>query len=58
LHDGHVTRLRPLTYTVPKQLLPIANKPMSQYFVETLVDAVIVEIVFIVGGIGSDKVKD
>jgi len=31
---------------------------MSQYFVETLVDAVIVEIVFIVGGIGSDKVKD
>ena len=58
LHGGHGTRLRPLTHTGPKQLLPIANKPMSQYCVETLVKAGIVEIVFIVGGIGSDKVKD
>ncbi len=58
LHGGHGTRLRPLTHTGPKQLLPIANKPMSQYCVETLVEAGIVEIAFIVGGIGSDKVKD
>ena len=58
LHGGHGTRLRPLTHTGPKQLLPIANKPMSQYCVETLVTAGIVEIAFIVGGIGSDKVKD
>ena len=58
LHGGHGTRLRPLTHTGPKQLLPIANKSMSQYCVETLVNAGIVEIIFIVGGIGSDKVKD
>jgi len=58
LHGGHGTRLRPLTHTGPKQLLPIANKPMSQYCVETLVEAGIVEIAFIIGGIGSDKVKD
>lgn len=58
LHGGHGTRLRPLTHTGPKQLLPIANKPMSQYCVETLVNAGIVEIAFIVGGIGSGKVKD
>ena len=58
LHGGHGTRLRPLTHTGPKQLLPIANKPMSQYCVETLVESGIVEIAFIVGGIGSDKVKD
>ena len=58
LHGGHGTRLRPLTHTGPKQLLPIANKPMSQYCVETLVKAGIVEIAFIVGGIGSNKVKE
>lgn len=58
LHGGHGTRLRPLTHTGPKQLLPIANKPMSQYCVESLVNAGIIEIAFIVGGIGSDKVKD
>jgi glucose-1-phosphate thymidylyltransferase len=58
LHGGHGTRLRPLTHTGPKQLLPIANKPMSQYCVETLVNAGIKEIAFIVGGIGSNKVKE
>ena len=34
LHGGHGTRLRPLTHTGPKQLLPIANKPMSEYCLE------------------------
>ena len=58
LHGGHGTRLRPLTHTGPKQLLPIANKPMSQYCVETLIQAGILEIAFIIGGIGSEKVKE
>ena len=58
LHGGHGTRLRPLTHTGPKQLLPIANKPMSEYCVETLVNAGIKEIAFIIGGIGSEKVKE
>ncbi len=58
LHGGHGTRLRPLTHTGPKQLLPIANKPMSQYCVETLVNAGINDIIFIVGGIGSNKVRE
>ena len=58
LHGGHGTRLRPLTHTGPKQLLPIANQPMSQYCVETLVNAGITEIAFIIGGIGSNKVKE
>lgn len=56
LHGGHGTRLRPLTHTGPKQLLPIANKPMSQYCVEALVQAGITEIAFIIGGTGSNKV--
>ena len=58
LHCGHGTRLRPLTHTGPKQLLPIANKPMSQYCVETLVESGITDIAIIIGGIGSNKVKE
>ena len=58
LHGGHGTRLRPLTHTGPKQLLPIANKPMSEYCVEAIKDCGISEIAIIVGGIGSNKVKE
>ena len=58
LHGGHGTRLRPLTHTGPKQLLPIANKPMSQYALEALRDVGIEEIAIIIGGIGSNRVKE
>jgi len=58
LHGGHGSRLRPLTHTGPKQLLPIANKPMSQYCLESLKDAGISEIAIIIGGIGSNKVQE
>lgn len=58
LHGGHGTRLRPLTHTGPKQLLPIANKPMSQYCVESISEAGITEIAIIVGGVGSNKVRE
>ncbi len=58
LHGGHGTRLRPLTHTGPKQLLPIANKPMSQYCVESIKNVGIEEIAIIIGGIGADKVKE
>ena len=49
LHGGHGTRLRPLTHTGPKQLLPIANKPMSKYALEDLKSAGITEIGIITG---------
>ena len=58
LHGGHGTRLRPLTHTGPKQLLPIANKPMSQYCIESLKDAGIKDIAIIIGGPGSSKVQE
>ena len=58
LHGGHGTRLRPLTHTGPKQLLPIANKPMSEYCIESMKSAGVKEIAIIVGGIGSQKVKE
>ena len=58
LHGGHGTRLRPLTHTGPKQLLPIANKPMSEYCIESMKETGVKDIVIIIGGIGSQKVKD
>jgi len=58
LHGGHGTRLRPLTHTGPKQLLPIANKPMSQYCIESLKNAGVKEIAIIIGGIGANKVQE
>ena len=58
LHGGHGTRLRPLTHTGPKQLLPIANKPMSQFCLESMLDAGVSDIAIITGGIGSNKVKE
>jgi len=58
LHGGHGTRLRPLTHTGPKQLLPIANKPMSEYCLESIRETGITEIAIIIGGLGSNKVKE
>jgi glucose-1-phosphate thymidylyltransferase len=58
LHGGHGTRLRPLTHTGPKQLLPIANKPMSQYSLEDLREAGITDIGIIIGDVYPEKVKE
>jgi glucose-1-phosphate thymidylyltransferase len=58
LHGGHGTRLRPLTHTGPKQLLPIANKPMSQFCLEAITETGITDIAIIVGGLGSNKVRE
>jgi len=58
LHGGHGYRLRPLTHTGPKQLLPIANKPMSQYALEDLKKAGIKDIVIIIGDVSPNKVQE
>jgi len=58
LHGGHGTRLRPLTHTGPKQLIPVANKPISQYVLEDLRDSGIRDIAIILGDIYPEKVKE
>jgi glucose-1-phosphate thymidylyltransferase len=58
LHGGAGTRLRPLTHTGPKQLIPIANKPMSLYALEALKGAGIIDIAVILGTIAPEKVQE
>ncbi len=49
LHGGAGTRLRPLTFSGPKQLIPVANKPISQYVLEDLRSIGVVDVAIVLG---------
>lgn len=58
LHGGSGTKLRPLTHTGPKQLIPVANKPISQYVLEDLRNSGITEVAIVLGSIYPEKTKE
>ncbi len=55
---GHGTRLRPLTHTSAKQLIPVANKPVIFYPLEDLANAGISNVGIIVAPHSARDIED
>jgi glucose-1-phosphate thymidylyltransferase len=54
LAGGAGTRLRPITHTRAKQLVPVANKPILFYGLEAIADAGIKEVGIVVGDTAAE----
>ena len=54
---GAGTNLRPLTYTQPKPLIPVAGKPIISFIIEQLTALGIRDYIFVIGYLG-EKIKN
>ena len=58
LSGGAGTRLRPITHTSAKQLVPVANKPVLFYGIEALVGAGITEVGIVIAPETGDEIRE